>query len=263
MVHVLVDSYGCSTQRLDNLMDVYEVLNKIVNTMRLEAIMPPQLIPYYYCEQPEDVGISAFVLLKGGHLTIHTFPQLGCYFLDVLYDGHVAASVMESLLKKEFPCDAFFIKRIDREEFKKNDMGMYDAADFGPHYMISATLNHVPTIDEFSDKLDRLPYDVNMHPICRPYVLKNRIDAPEYLSGIVLIAESHIAMHYCYETGVVLMDIFSCKNIDAKKYEEVMKTMFDGPYTDVLILRGRKHEQRQNTQVNKYYAHKNWQDNLA
>ena len=45
MVHVLVDSYGCSTQRLDNLMDVYEVLNKIVNTMRLEAIMPPQLIP--------------------------------------------------------------------------------------------------------------------------------------------------------------------------------------------------------------------------
>lgn len=262
MIHVLVDSYGCSTQRLDNLMDVYEVLNKIVNTMRLESVMPPQLIPYYYCENLEDVGISAYVLIRGGHLTIHTFPQLGCYFLDLLYDGFVSGDLLEKLLKKEFPCDAFFIKRIDRNEFKKNDMGMYDVADFGPHYMISTVLNHVPTLDEFSDKLDRLPYEVDMHPISRPCVLKDRVDAPRFLSGIVLIAESHIAMHYNYETREVLMDIFSCKNIDSAKYNEVMKTMFDAPFTDVLILRGRKHEQRQNTQVNKYYAHKNWQDNL-
>ena len=77
MIHILVDSYGCSTERIDNLMDVYEVINKVVNTMGLNAIMPPQLIPYYYCEVPEDVGISAFVLLKGGHFTIHTFPQYG------------------------------------------------------------------------------------------------------------------------------------------------------------------------------------------
>ena len=160
MIHVLVDSYGCSTQRLDNLMDVYESLNKIINVMRLKSIMPPQLIPYYYCKNLEDVGISAFVLLKGGHLTIHTFPQLGCYFLDVLYDGFASAELLEKLLKKEFPCDAFFIKRIDREEFDKSDMGMYDIADFGPHYMISTKLNHVPTLDEFSDKLDRIPYEV-------------------------------------------------------------------------------------------------------
>lgn len=262
MIHVLVDSYGCSTRRLDDLMDVYEVLNKIVNTMRLKAVMPPQLVPYYYCEKPEDVGISAFVLLKGGHLTIHTFPQLGCYFLDVLYDGYASAEVLEKLLKKEFPSDAFFIKRIDRSEFRRNDMGMYDIADFGPHYMISSKLGHVPTLDEFTDKLDTLPYKVNMHPISRPCVLKDKTEAPEYLSGIVLIAESHIAMHYCYETGEVLMDIFSCKDIDPAKYEEVIGTMFDAPYRDVLILRGRKHEQRQSTQINKYYAHKNWQDNL-
>lgn len=262
MIHVLVDSYGCSTQRLDNLMDVYEILNKIINVMRLKSIMPPQLVPYYYCQKLEDVGISAYVLLKGGHLTIHTFPQLGCYFLDVLYDGYASAELLEKLLKKEFPCDAFFIKRIDRKEFDKSDMGMYDIADFGPHYMISTTLNHVPTIDEFTDKLDKLPYEVDMHPISRPCVLKDKVCSPEFLSAIVLIAESHIAMHYNYKTNEVLMDIFSCKSIDNVQYEKVMRNMFDAPYKDVLILRGRKHEQRQNTQVNKYYAHKNWQDNL-
>ena len=262
MIHVLVDSYGCSTQRLDNLMDVYEILNKIINVMRLKSIMPPQLVPYYYCQKLEDVGISAYVLLKGGHLTIHTFPQLGCYFLDVLYDGYASAELLEKLLKKEFPCDAFFIKRIDRKEFDKSDMGMYDVADFGPHYMISTTLKHVPTIDEFTDKLDKLPYEVDMHPISRPCVLKDKVCSPEFLSAIVLIAESHIAMHYNYKTNEVLMDIFSCKSIDNVQYEKVMRNMFDAPYKDVLILRGRKHEQRQNTQVNKYYAHKNWQDNL-
>lgn len=260
MIHVLVDSYGCSTDRIDNLMDVYEVLNKTINTMRLQPIMPPQLVPYYYCEKLEDVGISAFVLLKGGHLTIHTFPQLGCYFLDLLYDGYASADTLEKLLRKEFPCDAFFIKRIDREEFDKNDMGMYDIADFGPHYMIRTVLNHVPTVDELMTKLDKLPYDVAMHPITRPCVLKDKVDDPDYLSGIVLIAESHIAMHYNYKTGELLMDIFSCKSIEPSKYQAVMQNMFDSPFSDVLILRGRKHEQRQNTQVNKYYSHKNWQD---
>lgn len=259
MIHVLVDAYGCSTKRLDNLMDVYEVINKVTNTMGVEAIMPPQLIPYYYCLTPEDVGISAFCLLKGGHFTIHTFPQYGCYFADLLYDGFISAAVLEALLKREFPCDSFFIKRIDRDEFDENDMGMYQSADFGPHYMIKAKIDTVPTIDDYMTILDNIPYDAGMHPITRPCVLKDNINKPLYLSGIAVIAESHIAMHYNYETHEVLMDIFSCKTVDPQKYKSIMEKLFSS-YIDVLILRGRANEQRKDSQQNKFENHKKWQD---
>ena len=261
MLHIVVDSYGCSTERLDNLKDVYEVINRVVNDMGLKAIMPPQLIPYYYCTDPDDVGISAFILLKGGHFTIHTFPKYGCYFADLVYDGFIAKEKIEPLLEREFPCDSLHIKTIHRDRFDGDDIkDAYELADFGPHYMISAKPDHVPTLGEYMEILDNMPEKVGMHPITRPCVLHDTIRNPKYLSGIAVIAESHIAMHYCYETGEVLMDIFSCKTVDEKKYAKAMADMFGTDYKDVLIRRGRRNKQRKDTQQSRYESHKGWQD---
>ena len=269
MIHIVVDSYGCSTARLDNLRDVYEVINDIVNELELKAIMPPQLVPYYYSKEPDDVGISAFVLLEGGHFTIHTFPQWQCYFADLLYDGYVNTEYLENILKREFPCGQFFTRNIDRDEVEsadfqqhENDIGIYRRTDFGPHYMIKATLTHTPTIDEYMDMLDRLPYSVDMHPITRPYVLKSSPEDPKYLSGIVIIAESHIALHYCYATKKVFMDIFSCKMIDDEKYQKVREGLLNVPRDEVLIKRGRANEHRKVTQLSKHDKHSEWQKNI-
>ena len=62
MMHFVIDSYGCDSTRIDSLRDVYDVMIKLVKEFQLEPIMPPQLVPYYYCVNQEDVGISAFVL---------------------------------------------------------------------------------------------------------------------------------------------------------------------------------------------------------
>lgn len=263
MYHVLVDAYGCNTARLDNLMDVYNVMNNILKRLSINAVMPIQLVPYYYCKAPEDVGISAFVLTEGGQLTIHTFPRLGCYFLDLLYDGFVGANVLQNMLKEEFPCDSFFIKKIDREEFDSSDMGNYDTADFGPHYMIKAKAKSVPTVSDFYHILDRIPYQVGMHPITRPCVVTDKVNEPNFLSGLIVIAESHIAMHYDYRTGEILMDIFSCKDIRQEEYNRMMDDLFGGDFTDVLIHRGRKHQRRQQTQEGIYNSFKDWQDYIT
>ena len=263
MIHILIDSYGCTTERVNNLMDIYEVINKIVNHHGLKAIMPPQLIPYYYCQDPDDVGISAFVLLKGGHFTIHTFPQYGCYFADLLYPDYVDTNSIRAFLEREFPCDSLFIKTVYRERFDENDMGMYQESDFGPHYMIRSKVDHVPDVSEYMSILDNLPEKIGMHPITRPCVLHDKVKDPEYLSGIAVIAESHIAMHYNYESGEVYMDIFSCKSVDPDKYQRVMTQMMGENFKDVLILRGRKNKQRKNSQENKYDSHKGWQDVIA
>jgi len=72
--------------------------------------------------------------------------------------------------------------------------------------------------------LDELPEVIGMHKIMPPYVFKyDGRDIPEDwgLSGIVLIAESHIAIHTYPEKEYLTVDVFSCKefNIDeAKEY---------------------------------------------
>ena len=266
MMHFVIDSYGCNSSRTDNLLDIYEVINKLVDDFQLSPIMPPQLIPYYYCQNPADVGISAFVLLKGGHFTIHTFPKWGCYFADLMCENRfVNKDALYDFMKREFPCSSLSITPIYREEFTENDMGAYSLADFGPHYMISSILEegNEYTLESMMHLLDSLPSKVDMHPISRPVVLYDTIDNPEFISGIAVIAESHIAIHYNIKERKVLMDIFSCKTVDGKKYAEVMNEMFKGNYRDVLIRRGRKNEQRLETQENKFNSHKFWQDIIS
>lgn len=265
MIHFVIDSYGCDSSRTNNLRDVYEVIAKLVNTFQLKPIMPPQLVPYYYCEQPEDVGISAFILLKGGHFTIHTFPEWGCYFADLLVeeDSFINKKTLEKFLKNEFPCDTLIVIPVYRDEFDKMDLGEYKSEDFGPHYMLSATLEKGEpfTVDSMMRLLDTLPPRVGMHPINRPVVLYDTVDNPTYLSGIALIAESHIAIHYNLAEKKILMDVFSCKRIEPSKYEIVKQEIFkDNKVDEKLVRRGRSNQDRKDNNVLKYDVHKKWQE---
>ena len=62
--------------------DINQLLNDLVYKLELSPIAPPNIIPYYYGKVKEDIGISAILLLEGGHVTIHTFPKRECYFID-------------------------------------------------------------------------------------------------------------------------------------------------------------------------------------
>jgi S-adenosylmethionine decarboxylase len=64
--------------------------------------------------------------------------------------------------------------------------------------------------------LDRYPDEIGMTKISEPHVFEYRGDKPEDwgVSGFVIIAESHIAVHTFPEHGQVWVDIFSCKGFD-------------------------------------------------
>lgn len=65
--------------------------------------------------------------------------------------------------------------------------------------------------------LDRYPDDIGMTKITDPHVFEYHGDKPEDwgVSGFVIIAESHIAVHTFPTHGQVWVDIFSCKGFDA------------------------------------------------
>ncbi len=64
--------------------------------------------------------------------------------------------------------------------------------------------------------LDRYPGDINMTKITEPTVFQYVGEKPEDwgVSGFVIIAESHIAIHTFPDHGYVWVDVFSCKEFD-------------------------------------------------
>ncbi len=67
--------------------------------------------------------------------------------------------------------------------------------------------------------LDRYPESIGMTKIAPPFVQRYVGSKQEDwgVSGFVLIAESHIAVHTFPERGLVWIDVFSCKSFDAEQ----------------------------------------------
>lgn len=245
MIHFMVEGYQGNENRLDDIRTVNSVLNELVSSLNLSAVMPPFLLPYYYAKDGEDDGISAFIILNGGHITIHTFPRRGCVFADLLYDGYAAEDKFIGILRTFFRfteekslCTERRYMTIDSERIWTGG----ETQDFGPH--IIAKIEGVElTLESIYDMLDEMPQKINMAPISRPYVIKSRKGVPEYISGIVLIAQSHIAFHYCVAERTVFCDAFSCSFYRSEQFIEYLENRF-GKFENVTLIRGSKHESK-------------------
>jgi len=98
--------------------------------------------------------------------------------------------------------------------------------------------------DQLSDEnvvrviLDRYPGMMGMTKITQPTVLEYRGSKPEDwgVSGYVMIAESHIAMHTFPERRLVWADIFSCKDFDPEAVLTDLKQRFGLQEMDVRTL---------------------------
>ncbi len=86
--------------------------------------------------------------------------------------------------------------------------------------------------------LDRYPAEINMTKIAPPLVHRYVGEKAEDwgVSGFVLIAESHIAIHTFPERGYVWVDIFSCKEFAAEGATDAIVDAFglDSIKTQIL-----------------------------
>lgn len=242
MKHTTIDCYGANTNQLDDMKLINQLLNEIVYKMGLEPICPPHIIPYYYGKVKEDLGISAYVLLKCGHITIHTFPIRECYFIDLFTKDDFDEKQLVDYFNEKLPFnkDKTIINAQNREKGQYHMLPYDTTCDFGPHLMAEISAKDICTMESVFDFLENTAYNINMDPIIRPVVLKSTIDHPEYLSGIIIIAQSHISLHYSYKDKTIYADIFSCAPFDYKIVEEVFKELGEIK-SYVLVPRGTKH----------------------
>jgi S-adenosylmethionine decarboxylase len=115
---------------------------------------------------------------------------------------------------------------------------------FGPHLIIDGSRCNTKKLADrilVEQVLNDYPAAIGMTKIGGPYMFEYQAPDPAYsgVSGLVVIAESHIAIHTFPELDYFTMDIFSCKNFDHEKAIAYIKEAFDVEEMDrMLVQRG-------------------------
>lgn len=280
MYHLMIDSYGVTKTKLDDMKFIYELLNKVAAYNNLRTIAPPILIPYYYGDYDKeesilenkdlsisaDSGISAYLFLDGGHATIHTFSDWGCYYFDIMYNGYKRDKNIVDLLNKEFNCLNQSVYDCDRtsSNYDRLRMGIERCKDidFGPHFMMEKEITEFKGMDWVYEFLDALPYKLDMNPIARPQVITNKISNPTFVSGITLIAESHISVHVDLKRNKLYMDAFSCKSFDVKNlYDKIEEEIGEiGNYA--IYPRGKETDKEKRLGLLRQTESSRWRENI-
>ncbi len=242
MLHFMLDAYDTIEENSNNLMSVNECLVKVADALNLRPVMPPFLVPYYYASRYEDGGISAFIFFEGGHITLHTFPYRACYFADIMADDFFSVSDAQNELLTIFNAKSVRTYSLDRRVMEQlADTSPDPTLDFGPHYMV--TVRDVDmTLDSVSRWLDELAPKINMEAITRPYVIYSTVKEPRYISGALIVAQSHVAVHYNIAQRMAYIDIFSCSFLENRQIERVLTDSFGDRFVYKLFVRGSKYE---------------------
>lgn len=124
-----------------------------------------------------------------------------------------------------------------------------DTFFFGIHFMLdgydapAALLENQKALTE---ALVTIPKTMDMYTISDPVVVEvgpNNKKDPGGISGVVLIAESHLSFHTFPKRGFVTIDLYSCKdNLDTEKLFEELKRVFQFKRSETYkIERGRNY----------------------
>lgn len=115
---------------------------------------------------------------------------------------------------------------------------------FGPHLTLDLKGCPKEVLENYNlhfDYLKKLPEMIGMTPITQPYVFPYSGLVPEDkgITGIVIIAESHLSIHSFEDKGYTFIDMFSCKDFDVEAAVKYTVELFKPESYDMnLVKRG-------------------------
>lgn len=103
---------------------------------------------------------------------------------------------------------------------------------FGPHLMLDCrkcNLDKISDVAYVFEVLNSLPDRIGMTKITQPYVFPYSGLVPEDkgVTGIVVIAESHLSFHSFIEKDYFFFDLFSCKPFDVAEARQFIMEAFE------------------------------------
>ena len=100
-MHLVVDGYGATPEKLQDTDLVYRFLDEYPHAIGMTKIVPPQVYTYHG-KTPEDWGVSGFVIIAESHISIHTFPDRQYVNIDIFSCKDFDATSSLSIVKRTF-----------------------------------------------------------------------------------------------------------------------------------------------------------------
>ena len=82
MLHLLLDGYGAERTALQDEALIFHFLDTCPLQIGMTKIQPPSIYNYRG-DIEEDWGLSGFVLIAESHMSIHTYPDRLCLYVDL------------------------------------------------------------------------------------------------------------------------------------------------------------------------------------
>ena len=81
-MHVIIDGYGGDPEQLADENVVSAILDRYPTQMGMTKIAPPTVVRYRGTN-PEDWGVSGYVMIAESHISMHTFPERRLIWADI------------------------------------------------------------------------------------------------------------------------------------------------------------------------------------
>ncbi|MDY0042386.1 MAG: adenosylmethionine decarboxylase [Desulforhabdus sp.] len=106
--HLIVELYGCSSELLNNLVQVEKILIEAAELSNATIVQP-----VFHHFSPH--GISGVVVIAESHFSIHTWPEYGYCALDIFTCGEqIDPDVSLKFLKNRFQASNMSVMEIKR-----------------------------------------------------------------------------------------------------------------------------------------------------
>jgi S-adenosylmethionine decarboxylase len=120
---------------------------------------------------------------------------------------------------------------------------------FGPHLMLDGRRCNPEKLGDVAhifNVLNELPDKIGMTKITQPYVFPYSGLVPEDkgVTGMVVIAESHLSFHSFTEKDYFFFDLFSCKPFDVEAAMRYVVEAFDAQDVELHYVERGRHFQR-------------------
>jgi S-adenosylmethionine decarboxylase len=103
---------------------------------------------------------------------------------------------------------------------------------YGPHLMLDLNGCNPAILDDLDacfTLLNELPEKISMTKITQPYLFRYSGLMPEHggITGVTIIAESHISLHTYPRKRYAFVDLFSCKPFDVQGARDYIVHFFE------------------------------------
>ncbi len=108
-VHLTIDGYGGSFDKLNNMELIWESLDKLPERLKMRKLHPPYVVKVGPQNPKDDGGFSGFVMIAESHISVHAFPYRGFVSIDV----YTCQSAIDQETCLQYFKDAFDLKDME------------------------------------------------------------------------------------------------------------------------------------------------------